>query len=184
MSKDILKHSIQVKKIDSVQELCAFEEALFKAFNTKNPNNWLCNNYLLIDGCKYRSTIPYEDQIIYGIIDKNVVEAAIALNHNTSQNTQIEALGFQLDHEILNLYKWGEILNLFSNLNRFSQIMELIRKCKEIANDYRFDFILTTSSQNMLPMYKRFGCEIIEEQMINGEMKYLLLLNFSNKFKS
>ena len=55
--------SYEKLNVEIENEVIEYEKALYNAFMDRNPNNWLVNNYELIDNCRFRSKIPYKIKV-------------------------------------------------------------------------------------------------------------------------
>lgn len=167
------------KLLNSDQEITDFERLLFATFSNLNPNNWLCQNYQLIDNNRYRAPFNYKYQLLFGAFSNETMVAGTALNTNTSDTMQLEKVGFNVSRQtLLSSGNFYEILNLGSREKNLKLLHQLRQYTFSHLKQRHVDYLVTTSSNNTLPFYRRYGCTIMESKTTQtGEKKYLLRLN-------
>jgi hypothetical protein len=173
-----------IKIAETENEIIEFEKGTYEAFSKRNPDNWLCKNYKLIDGCRYQSPIPYEYQAIYIAKEGNKIIAGASINFNTKIKLQLEDIGFNLDEKIKK-EKFCEGLLLFTarntNISPFLSGIELRNFMKKDIGKRELSFILGTCSEDKKNFYVKFGYEIIDEKInYEGEKKYLMKMDVAN----
>lgn len=158
-------------------DLIAYEQGLYEAFSSRNPDNWLTQNYLTIDGCRFRSRIPYRDQVVYAARDGGRIVAAGAVNFNVTDTLQLEEIGFFIDKEAvpacegLLLFTDGKslpgerFLEVASGLFRFIESDLIGRGMVRVYG---------TCSRPLRAMYTLLGFQVIDRLKKDGETKLLL----------
>ncbi|MBE9048358.1 hypothetical protein IQ255_28890 [Pleurocapsales cyanobacterium LEGE 10410] len=167
----------QCRLLKSETEIIEYERALYREFTRKNPHNWLCRNYLLIDGDRYRASIPYSNQSIYGIYRGTELISAVAIGFNTGCQMQFEAVGFSLEPELTNC-NYCEVLTFFIAQDKHHNYFQIIKHLKQVViTDLKarnIAFGLANCTKNLLPLYLRMGWNIIEQKTLEKKTKYLI----------
>lgn len=167
----------QCRLLKSQTELVEYERALYREFTRKNPHNWLCRNYLLIEGDRYRSPIPYSAQSIYGINQKSKLISAVAINFDTDNQMQFEAVGFNLELELTNC-NYCEVLTFFIGQDKHHNYFKIIEHLKQVViTDLKarnIAFGLANCTKNLLPLYLRMGWSVVDRKMLENKTKYLI----------
>ena len=171
--------NLEYRLLQSETEIAEYERALYREFTRKNPHNWLCRNYLLIENNRYRSPISYSTQSVYGIYQRGKLKSAVAINFDSSSQMQFEAVGFNFDRESVD-GNFCEILTFFicqdedSNANYFTIIACFKRFIMAELKNKNISFALANCTHNLLPLYLKTGWTIMSQRIIGSLKKYLI----------
>ena len=171
--------SLECYLLQSEAEIIEYEKALYREFTRKNPHNWLCRNYLLIENNRYKSPIPYSSQSVYGIYRESNLISAAAINFDTHRQMQFEAVGFSRDRSSIDC-NFCEVLTFFicqeKHLN--FNYLKIIARLKEVIltdlKNKNISFGLANCTENLLPLYLRTGWTIASQKTLEGTTKYLI----------
>ena len=176
--KDVSKQ-LQYHILAGDREITEYERLLYKEFAKNNPDNYLCQHYLVLDNNRYRSPISYVSQSIYGVYEGTRLKSAIAINFNTQESMQFEDVGFNLKKDLINC-NYCEALNFFIDHHKRHHSFEILRNLRIfMSNDLQnknISFVLSTCSQNVIHLYERFGWTVVKKKIINHRIKYLIKL--------
>ena len=179
--------SLESRLLKSEDEIAEYEKILYREFSRKNPDNWLCRNYLLVDGNRYRSPISYSTQSIYAVFEESRIISAIAINFDVNRKTQFEAIGFNLKKDLIDCH-YCEALNFFICQQKIHNSFEIWRRLRKVVVEdlkaKKILFMLSTCSSNVLPLYLRYGCSVVKKKILNKEVKYLIKLEIIESQKS
>lgn len=169
--------SYQCRLLNSEAEIVEYERALYREFTRKNPDNWLCRNYLLIDKNRYRCSIPYSSQSIYGMYRETELISAVAVNFDTAHQMQFEAVGFSLEPGLTNC-NYCEVLTFFISQGKQYNYFKMIEHLKQVViTDLKarnIAFGLANCTKNLLPLYLRMGWSVIDQKKLENKTKYLI----------
>jgi hypothetical protein len=178
--------NLEYRLLQSKAEIADYERALYREFTKKNPHNWLCRNYLLIENNRYRSPISYSTQSVYGMYQREKLKSAVAINFDTNSQMQFEAVGFSFNKESVD-GDFCEVLTFFicqdDNFN--ANYFRLIACFKQfVVTDLRnknISFGLANCTSNFLPLYLKTGWSITSTKTIEGVDKYLIKYNIASQ---
>jgi hypothetical protein len=163
-------------------EIKEYEEGLYKAFILKNPDEWMKNNYLIIDNSRLRSKISYSSQEICAIKkdDRKIVCAASA-NFN-KENLQFEQIGFKLP-EKYKQKKFCEGLNMYNSEPYSSKTEKIMRDFFNFiykkAIEKNLDYMFATCTEKLKIFYLIYGYEIIDELELYGKKELFLKIDIN-----
>ncbi|OHD15649.1 MAG: hypothetical protein A2Y34_04130 [Spirochaetes bacterium GWC1_27_15] len=177
MSNNEPKITAEVCKTE--EQYIEFEKGLYREFTTRNPNYWVTLNYKNIDNSRLQSPISYEHQLVIILRNENGnVIAGVNANLTYKERMQLEEVGFYLDENIKNSPYVSEALSLYiekTNINPFV-VGGLIRNsCFSELKKMGYKYYYGTCSEDKLILYKTFKFKVIEEKIINGLKKFLIM---------
>jgi hypothetical protein len=171
--------SIEVVTANSNDDRIAFEKGIYEAFSKRNPGNWICSHYTLIDPDRYRPLVPYEDQMVLLVKENGQVIFGASFNLNMgSPVLQMRQIGFEPDPEWISA-SYAEALVFYTLRNTAVSPFETGLQLKKVLNqkmrEKKVRTILGTCSENVKIVYLKSGWKIVRE-MINAEgiRKYLI----------
>lgn len=151
----------------------AYERAFYEAFAAIRPDGLLRKLWIWDDEAgRLRSPVPYEDQIVYAERgDDGSVRRGLAVNIG-GRMQQAATFGF-----VLPLEEPGstEMLTFFADGDH--ELAHLIAFWGRCCRDLQSRGIVTgygTAARRPLPVYRRFGAQIVERAEIDGEIRFLL----------
>lgn len=174
-------HGLVINLAETNQEFIDFEKGTYNAFSERNPDNWLCHHYHLIDNCRYQSKISYNNQRVYIAVEDSKIIAGASLNYNTNIKLQLEEIGFTVPKEIIS-EKFCEGLLFFTlrntEISPFKTGIELRNYMMNDIKKMNIKTILGTCSEDKRFFYTKFGYMVIDEIInIDKEKKYLLRMD-------
>ena len=121
---------------------------------------------------RIQTKIPYTDQAIFNIVEKDHAFGAITFNVGEKQ-FQYSEYGFHFSSKEK---KTCEVLTMFSEKNKIG-IEMWIPTC-QLLFDHGFTDLLATTAPRLLPLYKRvFKFDVIDSNVIDGETRYFIHLH-------
>lgn len=156
-------------------EKCLYN-AYYKSFKANNNIGWIFKHYLKIDNCRLRPDIPYEDQLLYAIKDKNKkIVAGITVHIKSRSKFICEEMGFK----IKKTNKVCEGLTAFitdeNNYDNWKIINELATFSTNDLIGRGFKTVYGTTTKEFLEWHKfLFSWDSIKEKTIEQETRFLL----------
>ncbi|OHD14910.1 MAG: hypothetical protein A2086_02390 [Spirochaetes bacterium GWD1_27_9] len=167
--------------LQTEEELIEFEKGLYEEFVEKEPNSWIVKNYEHIDGCRLKSTIPYEYQKIYAVKKDGKIIMAAALNMNNKIRLKIEEMGFTLTEEQKNI-NFCEGLSLYivkdCKENPFDLDISLKKFYMEDLKKLGKTAIYGVCADKLLKLYLKFNFKILIKTFSEEENEYQYLLRY------
>lgn len=68
------------------KDIIEYEKKLYNDFSKRSPYRWIAKNHQMIDNCRLKSKISYEDQTVYGIKKEGQLIAGASINFNKENN--------------------------------------------------------------------------------------------------
>jgi len=148
------------------QDLIQNEKFLYDSFVKKMPDEWIIENYMIIDNCRLKPLFPYSDLKVFDIRVNNNTLINMILNMN-KKNLQLEKIGFTREN-IKNEKNFCEGITFCSKgvpadlgpdfILLFQKINELIlNKLKE----YHIEVVYGTCALFVKRFYERIGFKAI-----------------------
>ena len=166
---------IEYRLLSTESDFIEYEECLYSAFIKKDPKGWLSTNYKIIDGNRFRSDIPYEDQKIFGAYKNGLLIAAISGNLNMNSKLELEKMGFNINKN----ENVCEGLNLFINENLGIETFDIIKNFMNFiftkAKELSIKKIYLTCSNKLMRMYSLYGFRKEYSLIINDKEEYLMV---------
>ena len=180
--KKINNYEFYILDTDDNNQIIEYEKKFYEAHIRKFPNSWAINNMQIIDGCRLKPNIPYDNLELIAVRVDGELIAGIKANFDKN-NFQLYEMGFNINDndkkrntcEGMNFFALSDDydqLEFFNLMETFSQYyMEQLEK-KGI------EVIYGTTRKRTKIIYLRMGFEIIDELDIEGEKQYLIRYNF------
>lgn len=163
-----------MNKVSDEKLLIEYESRLYNAFT---GNKWVMDNFEIINGCRMRPPVRYEDVIICCAIKGDKIVSGLALHTNPENLFQAEIMGFEIDKKAK---RAAEGLTFFMSdklgvdlFKIFDNFMEIVYKKLESIS---IEAIYTTGSKRLATFYKMFRFKQLQNIIVDGEEKYLLEL--------
>lgn len=183
----IEKYTIEFLDFDNEAEVVEYEKGLYQGYVVNAKNEWLINNYEIIDGERMRPNIPYETMKI--ILIKNKESGAIcgagSINFDLD-NLQVETIGLTLPDK-KELPKYCEVMNYFLLESvKGEDYLKLLVWAFNFTIDYLkecgYKLFFSKCGRKLLPMWDLIGLDVIgDAQIVEGEECFLLSLNIEEK---
>jgi hypothetical protein len=166
------RFSFDLLDVTSPQDRDAYERAFYTAFQRAVGNRLIRQLWTFDDaGGRLATRIPYEDQLIYVLRDKER-RIVTALGVNVAMRSlQAAAFGFELQDTAGSC----ELLTFFS-VNEY-QLDRGLRFQRDSFRDLHkrgFHSAFATTARRPLRTYLRVGGLLLAEKEIEGEMRYFL----------
>lgn len=158
--------------------VAAYERAFYNAFAAIRPAGLLRRLWLWDDAARrIASPIPYAEQVVYVLRDAaGDVRRAMAVNL-ALREVQAARFGFVLPAEPAIV----EMLTFFADgPHDLRGVIRFRRECFLDLHARGFRFGYGTARRRPLPAYGRFGTEVVEERLLEGEARYLLRFDFTH----
>jgi hypothetical protein len=158
--------------------VAAYERAFYNAFAAIRPAGLLRRLWRWDDAAgRIAAPIPYTDQVVYVLRDAaGKVRRALAVNL-ALREVQAARFGFILPAEP----DIAEMLTFFSDgPHDLRSVLRFGRECYADLRGRGLRFGYGTARRRPLPAYGRFGTEVIGEQRLDGEARYLLRFDFTH----
>lgn len=162
----------EMKKVFDRELLLSYERCLYQAFL---DNSWAMENFVIIDGCRMRPPVNYDDVLICCATRKGEVVSGLAFHVNPDSRFQAEMMGFELERAGRRI---AEGLSFFTTeklgadfLKIFGSFMNLVNYR---LNNIKIEAIYTTSCKRLTAFYRFFNFNPVNSIMLNGEEKFLL----------
>ena len=160
-------------------DIIEYEKLLFKSFtDSKYTTGWVAQNYIQEDEHRIRPCIAYDRQKIYAIKENSTVVAALSVNLNLAEYSQVEHLGF--NHIPNKSEKSAEVLNFISHkpvsLRVYKNILQNLMY--EDLRTMNINTVYASCSSVMLNAYKRFFDFSVVE-FLQEKDEYLLITDIS-----
>lgn len=161
-----------MQKVSDEKRLIEYENRLYEAFT---DNKWVMDNFEIINGCRMRPPVRYDDVMICCAIKEDKIVSGLALHTNPENIFQAEIMGFDIDKrakraaEGLTFFMSDKLgVDLFQIFDNF---MDLVYKKLESIS---IEAIYTTGSKRLASFYKVFRFKQLQNIIVDGEEKYLL----------
>jgi len=166
--------------INKEEELIEFEKGLYKTFSKISPDGWLMKNYQIIDNCRLRSYIPYDNLVIYKLLENNYVYGYVAVNVSYTDKTQFEKMGFKVadedkDKRIADGLSMYEVENSKSK-DSFKALLKFTDLFIEDLKRRNFDLLYIVCAENLRAMYTILGYDEIDSINLNNKKAFLFKL--------
>ena len=158
-----------------------FNQFLYNSF-CDQPKSWVMRNYKVNHADKSMSPgVQYYDQQSYLLKMSGQVVSGLTFNFNNKAEYQLEKMGFSIPG-------WEkqnscEILHFFvmdvPRRNSFHIGKAILKLEKEILSKKHLQTIFATCAARILPIYCRFGWELIDEITLEKNKK-LFLIQYSH----
>lgn len=183
----IENYVIELLDFSNEAEVLEYEKGLYQGYAVNAKNQWLIDNYEIIDNERMRPNISYDDMTIILIKDKSngAICGAGSLNYNLN-NLQIEQIGLTLPDKD-SLPKYCEALNYFllDTINGEYYLQLLIKAFNFTVNYLKkegFKIFFSKCERKLLPMWDVMGMDVVgEPQIVAGDECFLLSLNIENE---
>ena len=155
---------------DAVQE---YEAAFYQSFAKVTTNRLVQKLWLWDHGtARVKTQVPYQDQIICTLRDQaGKLRSAMAFNVALRQ-FQAASYGFALPLASLSSF---EVLTFFAAVPQtFGVCANFWSSCLALLSGRGLTTGYATTAPRPLPMYRRAGWRILEEQEIESEKRYFL----------
>jgi len=156
-----------------------FERGIYRTYLKNNKDGWVSCNYQVINGCKLRSKISYDNQIIYSFKKKNniVIAGAVAINKNT--NFQFKEMGFKIPEDKKN-YSFAEGITFYANDKMLGEdfltlIGNFFKNAEIDLKKRNIKYLFTTCERHMKAMYTLMGFDILDKKTIDGVKQFFLV---------
>lgn len=161
-----------MNKVTDQKLLVEYENRLYDAFVN---NRWVMDNFEIINGCRMRPPVRYEDVIICCAMREGIIVSGLALHTNPDSLFQAEIMGFDIDKtakraaEGLSFFMSDKLgVDLFQIFDNFMEIV--YNKLESIS----IEAIYTTGSKRLATFYKIFRFKQLQNIVVDGEEKFLL----------
>jgi hypothetical protein len=164
--------------LNSEKEFIDHEKGIYESFHGRNPDHWVNYLYENIDNCRFKSQIPYKDQIVYSVKEGEMMLAAGAVNTNTNRKMQLEEIGFSLTDEMKKV-KCCEALLLWnkkSEYNPFKLLMDLREFIKVDLCKRGYKICYGACEDNRIKLFSTFSFKTLKKIQVNGKNRYLISL--------